>query len=108
MGESVAKQIARDLGNGTMKLPDRKPKNLMKKIEAFAMGITQVKDYVFKTAKGKVMATTNGLYPAPLKILEVVREGVDHGPTKGYAAESKLFGELCVTTESNALIGTDK
>merc|ERR1712165_505625 len=46
--ESVAKQIARDLGNGTMKLPDRKPKNLMKKIEAYAMGITQVKDYVFK------------------------------------------------------------
>ena len=31
----------------------------------------QVKDYVFNTAKGKVMKMTQGLYPAPLKILEV-------------------------------------
>ena len=103
--ETVSKQIARDLGNGTMKLPDRKPKNLMKKVEAFVMGITQVKDYVFKTARGKVMQQTNGLYPAPLKILEVVREGVDHGPEKGYEAEAKGFGELCATSESRALIG---
>merc|ERR1719412_2512948 len=103
--ETVSKQIAKDLGNGTMKLPDRRPKNLMKKVEAFAMGITQVKDYVFKTARGKVMQQTNGLYPAPLKILEVVRHGVDHGPEKGYAAEAKGFGELCATSESRALIG---
>merc|ERR1719412_1657115 len=103
--ESVAKQIAKDLGNGTMKLPDRKPKNMMKKIEAYAMGLTQVKDYVFKTARGKVMKQTNGLYPAPLKILDVVREGVDNGSEKGYAAESKGFGELTVTNESKALIG---
>merc|ERR1712126_780197 len=103
--ESVAKQIAKDLGNGTMKLPDRKPKTMMKKIEAYAMGVTQVKDYVFNTAKGKVMKQTNGLYPAPLKILEVVREGLDNGSEKGYAAESKGFGELTVTNESKALIG---
>ena len=38
-----------------------------------ALGYDQVKDYVFKTAKGKVMKQTNGLYPAPLRILEVVR-----------------------------------
>ena len=140
--ETVAKQIARDLGNGSMKLPDRKPKTLMKKVETYAMGFTQVKDFVFNKAKGEkkyfkpieinpelmqedkflfsrysdmkyifvthlgqVMKTTSGLYPAPLKILEAVREGVDHGSEKGYAAESKLFGELTVTSESNALIG---
>ena len=38
-----------------------------------ALGYDQVKDYVFNTAKGKVMKQTNGLYPAPLKILEVLR-----------------------------------
>merc|ERR1712136_508033 len=48
---------------------------MMKKIEAYAMGVTQVKDYVFNTAKGKVMKQTNG------------------------------FGELTVTNESKALIG---
>ena len=38
-----------------------------------ALGYDAVKDYVFKTAKGKVMKQTNGLYPAPLKIMEVLR-----------------------------------
>ena len=51
------------------------------------------------------MKQTNGLYPAPLKILEAVREGVDNGMVKGQAAESKLFGELTVTNESKSLIG---
>lgn len=38
-----------------------------------ALGVNAVKDYLFKTAKGKVIKQTNGLYPAPLKILEVLR-----------------------------------
>ena len=33
------------------------------------------------------MKQTNGLYPAPLKILEVLREGLDEGAAKGYIAE---------------------
>merc|ERR1712038_1142245 len=94
-------------GNGTMKLPDRKPKTMMKKVENYVMGITQVKDYVFKTAKGKVMKQTNGLYPAPLKILEVIRTGLDKGlgSAAGYKAEHEGFGQLAATSESNALIG---
>merc|ERR1712223_209561 len=88
-----------------MKMPKRGPKNTTEKLTAAAMGYDFVKDYVFKTAKGKVMKQTNGLYPAPLKILEVVREGLDNGSAKGYAAESKGFGELTVTNESKALIG---
>ena len=41
----------------------------------FALGFDKVKDYVFDTAKGKVMKQTNGLYPAPLRILDVIRAG---------------------------------
>ena len=69
-----------------------------------ALGYDQVKDYLFKTAKGKVMKQTNGLYPAPLKILEVLREGLDNGAAKGYEAEHTKFGELCVTPEAKGLI----
>ncbi len=43
----------------------------MTKKEKFKKHWLQVKDYVFNTAKGKVMKMTQGLYPAPLKILEV-------------------------------------
>merc|ERR1719393_343180 len=69
-----------------------------------AFGLGPVKDYVFKTARGKVMKQTNGLYPAPLKILDSIRAGLDGGPTKGYEAERTKFGELVATTESKGLI----
>jgi hypothetical protein len=37
----------------------------------FALGYDFAKDYVFDMARKKVMKQTNGLYPAPLRILEV-------------------------------------
>lgn len=73
---------------------------------------------VLKMAKDKVMKMTAGNYPAPLKIMNVIREGLVNGNTNGYAAEAKVgrkwieggliiqaFGELTQTTQSNALIG---
>ena len=91
--------------SGAMKLPNRgKPKNLQEKVMQFAFQYDFAKDYVFKTAKEKVMKQTNGLYPAPLKILDVVRTGLDKGPVEGYRAEREGFGELAATSESKALI----
>lgn len=51
------------------------------------------------------MKLTNGLYPAPLKILDVVKTGLQKGPLAGFEAERNGFGELAVTKESAALIG---
>ena len=68
-------------------------------------GYDFVKNIVFDKAKEQVMKQTNGLYPAPLRILEVVRAGLDKGPTEGYKAEHIGFGELAATSESKALIG---
>lgn len=102
--DEVAVDIARQLGNGTMKLPERGPKSFTDKATAWALGFDRVKDYVFDQAKGKVMKQTNGLYPAPLKILEVVRKGMDAGMELGLKAEREGFGQLCMTTESKALI----
>jgi enoyl-CoA hydratase/long-chain 3-hydroxyacyl-CoA dehydrogenase len=50
------------------------------------------------------MKATYGLYPAPLKILEVVRTGLDKGADAGYKAESEGFGQLSATKESRGLI----
>lgn len=63
-----------------------------------------IRNYVFNQAKAKVMAQTKGLYPAPLKILEVIKTGIEKGPEAGYEAEAKGFAELGVTNESKALI----
>ncbi len=39
---------------------------------AKAFGVDLIRNYVFNQAKAKVMSQTKGLYPAPLKILEVI------------------------------------
>jgi len=102
--EAVAVGVARDLASGTLKMPKRGPKNLQEKVTKWALGFDQVKDYVFNQAKSKVMKQTNGLYPAPLKILEVLRTSLDKGTEEGYKAEAQGFGQLASTPESAALI----
>jgi enoyl-CoA hydratase/long-chain 3-hydroxyacyl-CoA dehydrogenase len=45
--------------------------NICLQLTKFALGYDFAKDYVFDMARKKVMKQTNGLYPAPLRILEV-------------------------------------
>jgi len=103
--EEVAIKAARDLANGDLKV-NRDPKGgMMGKVMNSALQYDLVKDQVFKKARGAVMKMSGGLYPAPLKILDVIRAGLDKGEEAGYAAESKGFGELAATSESRGLIG---
>jgi fatty acid oxidation complex alpha subunit len=62
------------------------------------------KALLFSKAKQMIMKKTLGLYPAPLKILEVVKLGLDHGSKRGGEAEIKAFGELSQTPQSRSLI----
>ncbi|RXG73559.1 Trifunctional enzyme subunit alpha, mitochondrial [Armadillidium vulgare] len=101
--EDISVQIAQRLANGDLKV-NRNPKDLFTKVFNLALTNKYVKDYVFNQAKSKVLKQTNGLYPAPLKILEVVRKGLDEGLTVGYKEEAKGFAELGMTSESKGLI----
>ncbi|XP_022193968.2 trifunctional enzyme subunit alpha, mitochondrial [Nilaparvata lugens] len=105
--EEVAIKSAKDLASGALK-PDRSKKGLADKVMNFALQYDWVKDQVFTKAKSQVMKMTGGLYPAPLKILEVIRTGVDKGPKAGYEAESNGFAELAMTPQSKGLIGLFK
>uniref|UniRef100_A0A8C7FTW1 Trifunctional enzyme subunit alpha, mitochondrial n=1 Tax=Oncorhynchus kisutch TaxID=8019 RepID=A0A8C7FTW1_ONCKI len=64
-----------------------------------------VRQQIYKTVTAKVMKMSKGLYPAPLKIIESVKAGLEQGPDSGYLAEAQNFGKLAMTSESNALIG---
>ena len=64
-----------------------------------------VRDYVFKKAKETVMKKTGGLYPAPLKIIDVTKTGCEKGIKSGYEAEAAGFGELVASSEAKALMG---
>ena len=47
---------------------------------------------------------TRGNYPAPERILEVTRKGLEQGSVAGFAAEARAFGDLVVSPQSRALV----
>ncbi|XP_073418112.1 trifunctional enzyme subunit alpha, mitochondrial [Dendrobates tinctorius] len=101
--EEVAVSYARDIADKKISL--KKPKGLMAKITDYVMSVPFVRQQIYKMVEKKVMKQTKGLYPAPLKIIEVVKAGVEQGSEAGYLAESQRFGELGMTSESRALFG---
>lgn len=102
--EKVAIGIAKDLASGKIKAK-REKSGVVNQITEYVMGIDFVKDQIFKKARSQVMKMSYGLYPAPLKILDIVRVGVDKGFEAGLEAERKAFGELSQTSQSKGLIG---
>ncbi|XP_023015630.2 monolysocardiolipin acyltransferase Mtpalpha [Leptinotarsa decemlineata] len=101
--EMVAIDIAKQLASGKLKV--NRDKSLTDKVLAYALQYNWVKDQIFKKAKGQVMKMTGGLYPAPLRILEVVRTSLDKGEAVGFKEEAKAFGDLAMTPQSKGLIG---
>jgi len=100
--EDVAVNKAKDLvKNG---LPKAKKPSFQENLMNKAFSYDFVRNYVFNTAKGKVIGQTKGLYPAPLKILDVIKTGLEKGKAAGYEAEAEGFAELGMTDESKALI----
>ncbi|NVK24147.1 MAG: fatty acid oxidation complex subunit alpha FadJ [Gammaproteobacteria bacterium] len=60
---------------------------------------------VFDQAGKQVMKQTKGNYPAPLRIIECIRTGIEMGKRKGLEIEAQRFSELCMTSESKSLRG---
>lgn len=101
--EEVAVNFAKGLAD--RKVPAKQSKGLMEKLTSYAMTIPFVRQQVYKTVEEKVRKQTKGLYPAPLKIIDAVKTGLEQGNDAGYLAESQKFGELALTKESKALMG---
>jgi 3-hydroxyacyl-CoA dehydrogenase/enoyl-CoA hydratase/3-hydroxybutyryl-CoA epimerase len=59
----------------------------------------------FEQAKKRTLAKTHGNYPAPERILEVVRLGLSRGMEAGLGAEAAAFGELALSAEARELMG---
>ncbi|CAB02799.1 Trifunctional enzyme subunit alpha, mitochondrial [Caenorhabditis elegans] len=101
--EEIAVQSARELANGKLKI--NRDKGFVHNATQAVMTSKFVLDNVIlKMAKNKLIKLTNGNYPAPLKILDVVRTAY-LDPKNGYEAEAKAFGELSQTFQSKALFG---
>ncbi|XP_043839335.1 trifunctional enzyme subunit alpha, mitochondrial [Dromiciops gliroides] len=101
--EEVAITFAKELAD--KKISGKRQKGLVEKLTAYAMSFPFVRQLIYKKVEEKVQKQTKGLYPAPLKIIDVVKTGIEHGGEAGYLSESQKFGELAMTKESKALIG---
>ncbi|CAK9799130.1 Trifunctional enzyme subunit alpha, mitochondrial [Anthophora quadrimaculata] len=101
--EETAIRAAKDIASGALKI-ERGPKTLLDQAMNYALSFQFVKDQVFNKARNEVMKKSGGLYPAPLKILEVIRISIDKDSKAGYEAEAKAFGELAITPQCKGLI----
>ncbi|VCX36370.1 unnamed protein product [Gulo gulo] len=101
--EEVAVTFAKGLSD--KKISIKRDKGLVDKLISYAMSIPFVRQQIYKKVEEKVRKQTKGLYPAPLKIIDVVKTGIEQGNEAGYLSESQKFGELAMTKESKALIG---
>jgi 3-hydroxyacyl-CoA dehydrogenase/enoyl-CoA hydratase/3-hydroxybutyryl-CoA epimerase len=59
---------------------------------------------LFHQARKQLARKTRGNYPAPERILEAVRIGLEDGLEKGYEAEARYFGELLTSDVAHRLI----
>jgi len=62
------------------------------------------RNLVLEQARKQMLAKTKGHYPAPKRILEVVRKGLEDGFEAGLKAEAEAFGELAMTPEARQLM----
>ncbi len=65
--EEIAIRTAGNLASGSLKPKRERP--LTERVMAAALKYSLVKDQIFKKAKAQVLKQTNGLYPAPLKVI---------------------------------------
>lgn len=59
---------------------------------------------IYRQAARRTEARTRGNYPAPVRIIDAVRTGIEDGLEPGLEAERNHFGDLVFTPESQALV----
>jgi 3-hydroxyacyl-CoA dehydrogenase / enoyl-CoA hydratase / 3-hydroxybutyryl-CoA epimerase len=98
--EQVARRVAAELASGK-----RQPKGARRTGSPhWVENRFLMRKLIFSKAREGVMSKTKGLYPAPLRLLDVVERGLDRDIQQGLALEAKAFGELAVTSEARSLV----
>lgn len=80
-----------------------KKKSITEEIQARALDNFLARKIVFQKAREKVLETTKGFYPAPLKILEVLESAAGKNRADALAIESEAFAELSQSYQSKNL-----
>jgi len=83
--------------SGKVKKSAKRKLSLVNKfLENTAIG----RSIVYKQAKKSVLSKTKGNYPAPVKIIDCIKIGMEESPAKGYQVEADHFAELAMSDVS--------
>lgn len=80
-----------------------KKKSVKEEVQAAAMDNFLTRKIIFQKAREKVMETSKGFYPAPLKILEVLERGAGKPRADYLGMEAEAFAELSQSIQSKNL-----
>ena len=94
-------RFAREVADGTV-APGGGPRG--KIVQRLLDGTSLGRRVVLRTARKKVMSSTGGHYPAPLRILELLRRHLGGSVEESLAAEAQAAGELIVSAECKNLV----
>ncbi|HXH29711.1 MAG TPA: 3-hydroxyacyl-CoA dehydrogenase NAD-binding domain-containing protein [Bacteriovoracaceae bacterium] len=78
-------------------------KSLKDEIQSAAMNNFLTRKIIFQKAREKVLETSKGFYPAPLKILEVLETAHGKNRTDYLSIEAQAFAELSQSVQSKNL-----
>jgi 3-hydroxyacyl-CoA dehydrogenase/enoyl-CoA hydratase/3-hydroxybutyryl-CoA epimerase len=96
----AAVRAARELADGTRTV-DRDGPSLSEQV---LESNTLSRRIIYRQAGRRTESRTRGNYPAPPRILDAVRTGMEEGLDAGLDAEMRHFGDLVFTPESKALV----
>ncbi|TWX73090.1 fatty acid oxidation complex subunit alpha FadJ [Colwellia sp. C1TZA3] len=95
--QSILLKTAEQLAlSGKVKAKARQLSMMDKLLEGNGVG----RNILFSKATKMVLGQTKGNYPAPLKIIDCIRAGVEQAPSKGYQVEADHFGQLVMSDVS--------
>ena len=81
-----------------------KPTRRHSLVERTAASVPLIRNRILARAEKETLATTLGNYPAPIRLIEVVRRGCEQGEAAGLEAEREAIGDLIETDASRNLI----
>jgi len=100
----VACKRALELAKGARKAPSNKLEGTAMLQELALTRTPPGRKVLFDQARSKLREKSRGNYPAPERILDVVRAGLEGGMQAGLEAEARAFGELVVSPVAEQLM----
>jgi len=98
--QDMVREFALDVAGGGVEAVRRKKTLLSRALDGTLPG----RKLVLRTAKKRVLSSTGGHYPAPLRILEILDSHLGGTVESSLAAEARIGAELVVSSVSKNLV----